>query len=145
MKEDTSIEWHLKHMKELTDRLAAMGAPIAEEDKVVTLLRSMPKSYSTFATARAAQKNVLLNYLQQALAHEEQKRHGREHSKSTDTQRRDAALVGESRKKFKPQKPICFGCQQPGDFRRNCPKVKRVLSHKQRRLTKRQSRVLSRK
>ena len=32
MKEGTSIEKHLKRMKELTDRLAAIGAPIAEED-----------------------------------------------------------------------------------------------------------------
>ncbi len=40
MKEGTSIEKHLKRMKELTDRLAAIGAPIAEEDQVVTLLGS---------------------------------------------------------------------------------------------------------
>jgi hypothetical protein len=40
MKEGTSVEKHLKHMKELTDRLAAIGAPISEEDQVVTLLAS---------------------------------------------------------------------------------------------------------
>ena len=44
-------------------------------------------------------------------------------------QRRDAVLVGESRKKFKPGKPICFGCQQPGYFRCDCPTVRRALSH----------------
>ena len=32
MVEDTSIEAHIKTMKELTDRLAAINAPIAEED-----------------------------------------------------------------------------------------------------------------
>ena len=130
MKEGTSIEQHLKHMKELTERLAAIGAPIAEEDQVVTLLGSLPKSYSTFVTAQEARENASLNYLQQALAHEEQKRHGQGHSESTDVQRGDAALVGESKKKFKPRKPICFGCQQPGHFRRDCPKEKRVPSHK---------------
>ena len=31
MKEGTSMEAHLKHMKEITDRLAAIGAPISEE------------------------------------------------------------------------------------------------------------------
>ena len=51
MKEGTSIEKHLKHMKELTDRLTAIRAPIHEEDRVVTLLGSMPKSYSTLVTA----------------------------------------------------------------------------------------------
>ena len=38
--------------------------------------------------------------------------------------------MGESDKKFQHRKPICFGCQQPGPYRRDCPKVKRVLSHK---------------
>ena len=28
------------------------------------------------------------------------------------------------------RKPICFGCQKPGHLRRDCPKVKRVLSQK---------------
>ena len=46
MKEGTSIELHLKHMKEITDKLAAIGAPISEEDQVVTLLGSLPASYS---------------------------------------------------------------------------------------------------
>ena len=36
MKEGTSFEVHIKNMKELTDRLAAINAPIAEEDQVVT-------------------------------------------------------------------------------------------------------------
>ena len=51
MKEDTSVEEHIKNMKELTDRLAAINAPIAEEDQVVTLLGSLPSSYSTLVTA----------------------------------------------------------------------------------------------
>ena len=32
MKERTSIENHIKHMKELTEKLAAIGAPISDED-----------------------------------------------------------------------------------------------------------------
>ena len=38
MKEGTPMEAHLKQMKEITDRLAAIGAPISNEDQVVTLL-----------------------------------------------------------------------------------------------------------
>ena len=40
MKEGTSVEAHMKHMKEPTDKLvfAAIGAPIPEEDKVVILI-----------------------------------------------------------------------------------------------------------
>ena len=40
-----SAEAHLREMKELTDKLAAVGAPITEEDQVVTLLGSLPKKY----------------------------------------------------------------------------------------------------
>ena len=34
MKEGTFMEQHLKHMKDITDRLATIGAPISEEDQV---------------------------------------------------------------------------------------------------------------
>ena len=42
MKEGTFVEAHLKHMKEMTDKLASIGSPITEEDQVVTLLGSLP-------------------------------------------------------------------------------------------------------
>lgn len=59
-------------MKEITDRLAAIGAPISEEDQVVTLLGSLPPSYSTLVTALEARADdVKLSYVQQALVHEE--------------------------------------------------------------------------
>jgi len=65
---------HLKHMKELTDKLAAIGAPIEEEDQVVTLLGSLPSSYSTLVTAlEACVDNIKLDFVQQALMNEELK------------------------------------------------------------------------
>ena len=72
MKEGTSVESHLKTMKELTDKLAAMDAPISEEDQVVTLLRSIPPSYSTLVTALEARVDDLsLSYVQSRGAAEE--------------------------------------------------------------------------
>ena len=77
MKEGMSMEVHLKHVKEITDRLAAIGSPISEEDQVVTLLGSLPPSYSTLVTALEARvDDIKLNFVQQALIHEEQKQHG---------------------------------------------------------------------
>lgn len=68
------MEAHLKHMKEITDRLAAIGAPISEEDQVVTLFGSLPRSYSALITALEARMDgVGLSFVQQALRHEEQK------------------------------------------------------------------------
>ena len=52
--EGTSMEAHLKQMKEITDKLASIGAPISEEDQMVTLLGSLPPSYSTLVTALEA-------------------------------------------------------------------------------------------
>ena len=49
MKEVSSVEQHIKTMKELADRLAAINAPISEEDQIVMLLGSLPSSYSTLS------------------------------------------------------------------------------------------------
>lgn len=75
MSEGVSVQEHLKHMKELTDQIAAIGVAIAEEDQVVTLLGSLPASYSTLVTALEARIDELtLQFVQQALINEEQKR-----------------------------------------------------------------------
>ena len=119
LKESTSVEKHLKNMKELTEQLATIGALI-DEDQVVTLLGSLPKSYSTFAIALQALKMVSLIYLQQALIQVEQKLQGRD-------PQRDTALVGETQRRHNQyQKSVGFGCQQPGHFRCNCPKARRA-------------------
>ena len=60
--------------KEITDKLAAIGASISEEDQVVTLLGSLLRSYATVVTALETRvDNVQLTHVQQALIHEEQK------------------------------------------------------------------------
>ena len=74
MKEGISVEQHLKHMKDITDTLAAIGVPISEEDQVVTLLGSLPRSFATLVTAiEARMEGASLDYVKQALIHEEMK------------------------------------------------------------------------
>lgn len=59
------MEVHLNHMKEITDRLAASGTPISEENQVVTLLGSLPRSYFTLVTALEARiDDVRLTFVQ---------------------------------------------------------------------------------
>ena len=53
------------------DRLAAINAPIAEEDQIGTLLGSLPATYSTLVTALEARDTF--GYAQQALIREEQR------------------------------------------------------------------------
>lgn len=78
VKEGTSIEKHQEHTKELTDRLTTIGALISEEDQMVTLLGSLPKSHSTPVTALEARADgISLNY-------EEQKMCGQGHSGNPD-------------------------------------------------------------
>jgi len=51
MSEGNSIEIHLK---ELTDKLSSIGAPILEENQVTSLLGSLPSSFSAMVTALEA-------------------------------------------------------------------------------------------
>ena len=47
---------------------------ISVEDQVVTLLGSLPRSYATFVNAFEARvDNIEMDYVQQALVHEEMK------------------------------------------------------------------------
>ena len=119
MREGMSMEQHLKHMKDITDKLAAIGAPISEEDQVVTLLGSLPKSYATLVTALEARvENISLDYVQQALIHEEVKQGGEQPISGAE-----AALIGKPYKgKHEPLR--CFKCNAAGHIRRNCPFIK---------------------
>ena len=79
MAEGTSVKVHIKTMKELTDRLAAINAPTAEEDQVITLLGSLTPRYATLVTALEARDVITLSYVQQpsyvqqSLIHEKQR------------------------------------------------------------------------
>ena len=120
MRERTLIEDHLKQMKELTDKLAAVGAPILEEDQVVTLLGSLPTSYSALVTALEARSggDISLSYVQQALIHEKQKRNGQSYGSKGET-----ALFGASNKFQYKKKVKCFNCKRFGHCIKNCPSL----------------------
>ena len=131
MKEGTSMEEHIKRMKELTDRLAALNAPVTEEDQVVTLLGSLPSSYSNLVTALEARDVITLSYAQQSLINEEQKLKGSSGKTANDGTGR--ALAGKHEKGGqKTREKTCFQCGEAGHFRRDCPKIR----HQQRQSTK---------
>ena len=126
MSNTTSVEQHLKYMKDLTNQLAAIKAPISEEDQVVTLLGSLPDSYSTIVTALETQKEPpTLEFVRQALMNEAQKRREqlpasvgvsgvRSHADS------DTALSAGAAAEGKPTRG-CYRCGRYDHYLRSCP------------------------
>lgn len=135
MKEGSSVEEHLKHMKELTDQLTAVGAPISEEDQVVTLLGSLPKSYNTLVTALEARTDQpRLSYVQQALIREEMKLKvlgsGSANPRAQFTCSKRKPTKKQSYEQ-QSQRIKCYNCREFGHYARNCPKrsVRAEKSH----------------
>jgi hypothetical protein len=120
MKEGTSMEKDLKYIKDIADKLAAIGAPISEEDiQVVTLLGSLPRSYATLVTALEARvDDVKMDFVQQALLHEESKQ-----GPKNESVKNESALMGNRKKNFQESR-TCFKCGTVGHIRRNCPQEK---------------------
>ena len=102
------MELHLKETKELTDKLSSVGAPISHEDQVVTLLGSLPSSYSTLVMALEARiDDISIDYIQQTLLQEE-KRDVSAGELSTPMSNNTALYGGDKRAKHPRPPPVCW-------------------------------------
>ena len=123
MKDCDSLDDHLRRMKEITDQLAAIKAPIPEDEYIVALLLSLPRLYNTLITALTAKGDVLsLAQVHQALMSEEEKRGLYTGKGGGRVDKGETALQHEKTSR----KPIkCFGCGEENHVIRNCPKRKK--------------------
>ena len=74
LKEDDSVQEHIKAMTEIFDGLSVIGDPISDEDCVVHLLATFPESYNVLVTALQGNEAVpRMEVVTERLLHEERK------------------------------------------------------------------------
>ena len=74
LKDEESVQDHIKAMTEQLNKLAIVGDAIEEEDQVIYLLASVPDSFNTLVTALEANKDVpKLKVMMERLLHTERK------------------------------------------------------------------------
>ena len=120
LKDNESVQHHIKQMSEIFEELAVIGQPIEDEDRVVHLLSSLPDSFNMLVTAFEASPEVpSIEVVSERLLHEERKRKEKSERNVLLEDNHDALFVGSSGKsKFRG--PICFYCGRNGHIKRNC-------------------------
>lgn len=117
LKENESVQDHVKVMLEIFNELSVVGDAITDDDKVVYLLASLPESFDTLVTALESNVDVpQMDTVIERLIHEERKLKDRQGSSEP---RNSGALA--ARHKNKPRGPQCYGCKKFGHIQRNCP------------------------
>ncbi|KAH9192609.1 hypothetical protein AeNC1_005421 [Aphanomyces euteiches] len=75
MVEGSDMLKHINEMKTLSEQLEAVGAPVGEEDLVITLLCNLPESYEVLITALESRIDALpWEFVTSHMLHEEMKR-----------------------------------------------------------------------
>jgi hypothetical protein len=121
MQSGRSMEAHIKELNELTERLAALNAPVDEQDQVALLLRSLPPSFETLVTAYIAKGEVQMGELREALVNHESRL--AETGAAGSVPSNESVLVSQMPGHIQKRGPpgSCYGCGQMGHFHRNCP------------------------
>ncbi len=71
MQPGNSMQVHLRELNELVEHLAALNAPVNEQDQVVLLLHSLPTSFKGLVMAYLAKGEVRMAELREALFNHE--------------------------------------------------------------------------
>ena len=117
LRENQSVQDHLKAMLEIFDSLAVIGCAVEEEDRVVHILTSLPESYNMLVTALEACPEVpKLEIVTERLLNEERKI--KEKGSAMGGFTGDALFVGVGSKK-------CYYCGKTGHIKKFCNEWKK--------------------
>ncbi|KAK3745089.1 hypothetical protein QZH41_004382 [Actinostola sp. cb2023] len=124
LQEGDSVKGHIKSITEIFNELAVIGAPMEEEDKVVTLLASLPDKFDMLVTALETNSEVPnMEVVTERLFHEENKLKERE----TVEKPYEKVMLGTKSK----DRPKCHHCGKPGHLKRNCWSLKKEKEKEQ--------------
>jgi len=115
---------HFKQLQDLTERLAALGAPVEADFQVALLLRGLPSEYDALRVAFVAKGTVTMSELREALRTEEYRLSSDAGSVgATSSSVLAAHGNNKSRNKGKQMNTSrrCYGCGLSGHYRRECP------------------------
>ena len=117
LKEDASVQEHIKAMTTISDGQSVIKDPISDEDLVVRFLATLPESYYALVTALGANETVpRMEVPTTCLLHDERKLKERVGSERSTK----GAMTGRQRPKGKG--PKCHHCGKFGHIRSNCNK-----------------------
>ena len=126
LKDQESVQEHLKSMVEIFDELAVIGDAVEEEDKVVHILTSLPESYGMLVTALEASVEVpKLELVTEKILNEERKLKEKCSSSGGLSNPVENALFTNSRNK------TCFYCGEVGHIKRFCDELRKKNEEQQ--------------
>ena len=131
LKDNESVQSHIKQIVEIFDELAVIGEAVEEEDRVVHILASLPESFSMLVTALEANTEVpRLEVVTERLLNEERKM---KEKLNMSTSQNEGHNPGENalftNTNFKNK--LCFYCGETGHIKRFCEKLKKKIEQQQ--------------
>jgi len=137
MDEGDDVLAHINKVKTLAEQLDAVGAPVSEDDLVITLLGSLSDSYQFLITALESRSDTLTwELVTSRLLHEDMKRkeQGGGVDGATHSQGQAFMISGNAKSKGRqaPKTSACHYCGEHGHWIAKCPVRIRENSHRQR-------------
>ena len=125
LREEQSVQEHVKNMTEIFNELAIIGDTISDEDRAIYLLASLPETFSMLVTALEANNEVpKMETVVERLLHEEHKQ--KEKLGATAGSGNEEAMTAKQKKKLGLR---CYHCNRLGHIKRNCRELQSNNSH----------------